>query len=37
LQLEPRIEQQPLRMNWVVVTDKNGSRRLSMQWAVSEL
>jgi hypothetical protein len=37
LQLEPRIEQQPLRMNWVVVTDKNGSRRLSMQWAASEL
>jgi len=37
LQLEQKIEQQPLRMNWVVVTDKNGSRRLSMQWAASEL
>jgi hypothetical protein len=37
LQLEQKIEQQPLRMNWVVVTDKNGSRRLRMQWAASEL
>jgi hypothetical protein len=37
LQLEQKIEQQPLRMNWVVVTDKNGSRRLRMQWATSEL
>jgi hypothetical protein len=37
LQLEPKIEQQPLRMNWVVVTDKNGSRRLRMQWVTSEL
>jgi hypothetical protein len=24
---------QPLRMNWVVVTDRNGSRVLRMQWA----
>jgi hypothetical protein len=23
-------------MNWVVVTGKNGSRRLRMQWATSE-
>ena len=34
---EQNMERQPLRMNWVVVTDKNGSRRLSMQWAASEL
>ena len=27
---------QPLRMNWVVVTDKNGSRRLRMQWTADE-
>jgi len=25
-------ERQPLRMNWVVVTGKNGSRQLRMQW-----
>jgi hypothetical protein len=25
-------EPQPLRMNWVVVTDQNGSRALRMQW-----
>jgi hypothetical protein len=23
---------QPLRMNWVVVTDENGSRRLQIDW-----
>jgi len=23
---------QPLRMNWVVVTDENGNRRLQMGW-----
>ncbi len=23
---------QPLRMNWVVVTDENGNRRLHMGW-----
>jgi hypothetical protein len=23
---------QPLRMNWVVVTDANGNRRLQMGW-----
>jgi len=27
---------QPLRMNWVVVTDKSGSRRLRMQWKAAE-
>jgi hypothetical protein len=25
-------ERQPLRMNWVVVTGKNGRRQLRMQW-----
>ena len=23
---------QPLRMNWVVVTDENGNRRLQVDW-----
>jgi hypothetical protein len=27
---------QPLRMNWVVVTGKNGSRMLRMQWIAVE-
>jgi hypothetical protein len=27
---------QPLRMNWVVVTAKNGSRGLHMQWTAAE-
>jgi hypothetical protein len=34
-QSEPTTGRQLLRMNWVVVTDKNGSRRLRMQWATS--
>jgi hypothetical protein len=34
-QTEPTTERQPLRMNWVVVTDKNGTRRLRMQWTPS--
>jgi len=25
-------QHQPLRMNWVVVTDENGNRRLQMGW-----
>jgi len=25
-------KRQPLRMNWVVVTGKDGSRQLRMQW-----
>lgn len=29
-------EWQPLRMNWVVVTGKDGSRKVSMQWAPVE-
>jgi hypothetical protein len=29
---EQSMETQPLRMNWVVVTGKNGNRSLSMQW-----
>ena len=29
---EPNSGRQPLRMNWVVVTGKNGSRLLRMQW-----
>ncbi|MFZ0201496.1 MAG: hypothetical protein WB523_21480 [Candidatus Sulfotelmatobacter sp.] len=36
-QLEQYTEQQPLRMNWVVVTDRNGSRRLRMRWAACEI
>lgn len=32
-QLEANVESKPLRMSWVVVTDKNGSRRLQIQWA----
>jgi hypothetical protein len=31
-QEEPRAEQTPLRMSWVVVTDNNGRRQLQMQW-----
>jgi len=30
--LESKAEQQPLRMNWVVVTDENGKRKLRMHW-----
>ena len=30
------IERQPLRMNWVVVTGKDGTRRLSMHWTLVE-
>jgi len=30
--LEQNTGRQPLRMNWVVVTGKSGSRRLRMQW-----
>ncbi len=37
LELEPKLEQQPLGMNWVVVTDKTGSRWLRMQWAACEI
>jgi hypothetical protein len=32
-QQEQETGRQPLRMNWVVVTGKNGSRVLRMQWA----
>jgi hypothetical protein len=35
-QHEQNTGRQPLRMNWVVVTDKNGSRRLRMQWVADE-
>jgi hypothetical protein len=31
---QQRTEHQPLRMNWVVVTDENGNRRLRMYWRV---
>jgi hypothetical protein len=31
-QQEQNSGRQPLRMNWVVVTGKNGSRELRMQW-----
>lgn len=30
---ELNTERQPLRMNWVVVTGRNGTRVLRMQWA----
>jgi hypothetical protein len=33
---EQNTDRQPLRMNWVVVTGKNGSRVLRMQWAVAD-
>lgn len=26
------VQHQPLRMNWVVVTDENGNRRLQVDW-----
>ena len=29
---ESNTERQPLRMNWVVVTDKNGRPSLRMHW-----
>ncbi len=29
---EQNTEAQPLRMNWVVVTGRNGRRSLRMQW-----
>ena len=32
---EQNTERQPLRMNWVVVTDKNGSRSLRMRWTAA--
>ena len=35
-QHEQHMERQPLRMNWVVVTDNNGSRSLRMQWIAVE-
>jgi len=28
-------EFRPLRMNWAVVTDTNGNRRLQMRWQIS--
>ncbi len=36
LQFGQDSERQPLRMNWVVVTDRNGMPRLRMQWASVE-
>ena len=32
---EQHTERHPLRMNWVVVTGKNGSRVLRMQWVAN--
>ncbi len=29
---EQKADFKPLSMNWVVVTDENGNRRLKMQW-----
>jgi len=31
-QEEPRAEQTPLRMSWVVAADNHGRRQLRMQW-----
>jgi hypothetical protein len=31
--MEVNSERSSLRMNWVVVTDENGNRKLTMQWA----
>jgi len=31
-QPQSNVERTPLRMNWVVVTDADGSRRLRMCW-----
>jgi len=33
---EQSSERQPLRMNWVVVTGKDGSRSLRAQWVADE-
>jgi hypothetical protein len=33
---EGSVERSPLRMSWVVVTDKNGNRQLRMRWASAE-
>jgi len=33
--VEPKANK-PLRMNWVVVTDEPGQRRLRMQWVASK-
>lgn len=32
-QMKGDSERASLRMNWVVVTDENGNRKLSIQWA----
>lgn len=32
IHFHPNLEQRSPRMNWVVVTDNNGSRHLRMQW-----
>ena len=34
--MEPKAEQKPLRMNWVVVTDESGKRQLRMHWVAAE-
>jgi hypothetical protein len=33
LQFAGSMERAPLRMSWVVVTGRDGNRRLSMEWA----
>ncbi|HME33808.1 MAG TPA: hypothetical protein VKF84_01125 [Candidatus Sulfotelmatobacter sp.] len=35
-QQEGKAECRPLRMNWVVVTDKSGNPQLRMQWASAD-
>ncbi len=34
-QLEARAESTPLRMSWVVVSDRDGKPKLQIQWARS--
>jgi len=35
LHIESSVEGKPVSMNWVVVTDSDGSRKLQMQWKPS--
>jgi hypothetical protein len=35
-QVEPKAEQKPLRMSWVVVTDELGKRQLRIRWVAVE-
>jgi hypothetical protein len=35
-QSERNLDRQPLRMNWVVVTGRNGNRALRMKWSAAK-